>query len=105
MVNLSKPIELLSFIGDKIQSFDFEIRDEDVIFEKHRLIYSEIVHRGLEELNKREIPYSGNQLIELKRKLIETHTRIILKYNNYYFKKSEEIARKRIEEIEKEYKK
>ena len=48
MIALSKPIELLSFIGQKVQSFNFDIRDEDVIFEKHRLIYSESFHKGIE---------------------------------------------------------
>ncbi len=77
---LSKPMELLEFIFSKTQSYKFELRDEQVIYEKLRLIYPEDFSDGIEELIKKANPFPDNSKIELNRKKIHLFHFRICKY-------------------------
>lgn len=77
---LSKPMELLEFICSKTQSYKFELRDEQVIYEKLRLIYPEDFSDGIEELMKEEHPFPDNIKIELNRRRIHLFHFRICKY-------------------------
>ena len=80
IVELSKPLELMEFICSKTKSYHFELRDEQVIYEKIRLIYPEDFSDGIEKLIRKGNPYPENIKIKLHRKKIVTFHIQICKY-------------------------
>ncbi|MDB5273558.1 MAG: hypothetical protein JWO58_1925 [Chitinophagaceae bacterium] len=79
VTELSKILRLLEFICDKTESYKFERRDEQVIFEKIDLIYDEHFSKEVEKIKAN--PYPDNLDIELRLRFIETYSRRVSKYH------------------------
>lgn len=77
---LVKPLDLLEFICSKTESYNFELRDERVIYEKIRLIYPEDFSDGIEELIKNGNSHTDNIKLELYSKQIKAYHIQISKY-------------------------
>jgi hypothetical protein len=106
---LAKAVELLSFVCEKTETYEFEIRDENVVYEKIRLIYSEKFDYGVNKFTLvAENIFVENTTIQLRRLELFTHRNIVHKYLNKFNKKLVEDTRikgaKKIEELKREIK-
>ena len=100
LVELSKPLELMEFICSKTQSYNFELRDEQVIYEKLRLIYPENFSDGIEELIKKGNPFPENVKIKLHRRKINlSHFRICKYLVEFNYKLQEQYEMRPEEKI------
>lgn len=89
--NLVKPLDLLEFVCSKTKSYNFELRDERVIYEKIRLIYPKDFQDGLESFIRRGNPFPEDFKVRVyRRQIFDYHMHICEYLINFKHKLEDE---------------